>query len=150
MSMKGPFLDATNPDWLQVLDHTADIGVIVQAPDMERLFERAALAMFRILIVPGGVRPLESIRLNLTANDREGLLIEWLSELNYLHVTRHLVFSEYDVAFEGECHLVAEARGEQIDPARHEIMTEIKAVTYHNLKIEAVCGGWQAQVLFDL
>lgn len=142
--------DAASPDWLRVLDHTADYGVIVRAPDVPKLFERAALAMFRIILVPGRVHPLETVRIDLTANDLEGLLVEWLTELNYLHVTRHLVFCEFELVVGNDHHLMGEAWGERIDLARHEILTEIKAVTYHNLKIEPVSGGWQAQVLFDL
>jgi len=42
------------------------------------------------------------------------------------------------------------ARGEVLDPARHEIKTGIKAVTYHQLYVEESEGGWETQVIFDI
>ena len=56
-----------------------------------------------------------------------------------------LVFTEYSDTL-----LTATVGGETLDPSRHPIDTEIKAVTYHQIAVEQVGGHWQARVIFDL
>jgi SHS2 domain-containing protein len=78
------------------------------------------------------------------------LLVRWLSELNYRHITEHRIFSKFEVVTLSEQHLEADVRGEIFDPARHTIFTEIKAVTFHDLQVERDERGWKAQIIFDL
>ncbi len=42
------------------------------------------------------------------------------------------------------------AEGEPVDPARHAIHTEIKAVTYHRLAVRRTAARWETRVIFDL
>jgi SHS2 domain-containing protein len=46
--------------------------------------------------------------------------------------------------------LLATVHGEPLDPSRHPIDTEIKAVTYHQIAVEQTNGRWQTRVIFDL
>ena len=67
---------------------------------------------------------------------------DWLDELLYTFDTRHLLFSDFQVEL-GPDGLSAIARGEPIDPQRHELDAEVKAITYHGLKLEKVkMAGW--------
>jgi SHS2 domain-containing protein len=138
------------PKWLKFVDHTADAGITVEAPDLARLFERAAWGMFFVIADLAAARPTHTTRISIDAPDRVALLVRWLSELNYLHVTEHHIFSEFRIAGVGERHLEAAVSGEPIDPARHTIFTEIKAVTFHDLRLERDGPGWKAQIIFDL
>jgi SHS2 domain-containing protein len=138
------------PDWLEELDHTADAGVVVSAATLERLFERAALALFRLVVSPASVRQRRVQTVRVEASDREALMVRWLSELNFLQQTEHLAFGQVEVLALSDHQLLAEAWGEPIDPARHAIRTEVKAVTYHGLRIWLEGGLWRAQVIFDL
>lgn len=138
------------PAWLELLDHTADAGVIVHAPNLPSLFERAAWAMFSVITDPSRVLTPDSTQLELEADDTQALLVLWLSELNYLHVTRHQLFGRFEVGELSERRIVSTARGEAIDAHRHTVYTEIKAVTYHDLAIERTGTNWRAQVIFDL
>ncbi len=147
-AVEGP--EATPPDWLQALDHTADAGIVVTAPDLKELFARAAWGMFTVITDPGLVRAGAPVRVEVEAPDPAALMVRWLSELNYRHITRHEVYGRFNVLDWSETRLVAEVQGEPIDAARHVIYTEIKAVTFHGLKIEPESGGWRAQVIFDL
>ena len=138
------------PDWLEELDHTADAGIVVRAPDLVRLFERAAWGLFSVITDPERIRPRESFHVDLEAADREALLVGWLSDLNFRHVTEEKVFGKFEIAELTAERLVATVRGEPIDARRHPLHTEIKAVTYHGLAIEPEDGGWRAQIIFDL
>jgi len=138
------------PAWLQYLDHTADAGVIVQAATLEELFARAAWAMFSMLTDVAAIQPRLARRVSVAAADRQALLVRWLAELNFLHVTRHEVYCRFDIESLSDTELVAEVHGEKVDLSRHLVYTEIKAVTFHGLQIEPTAGGWEAQVIFDL
>ena len=140
----------SEPAWLAPLDHTADAGFVVSAPDMPALFARAAWGMFDLICDLPAVRPAETVEIEVEASDREALLVQWLSDLNYRHITGHLLFAEFDVHELTESNLRGQARGEPIDPGRHTVYTEVKAVTFHGLKIERTGDLWLAQVIFDL
>jgi SHS2 domain-containing protein len=133
-----------------VLEHTADTGIIVSAPSLEELFARAAWGMFTVLTDVGTVRPEQEWTVSVTAADPASLLVRWLSELNYLHVTRHDLYCEFAVTRLDDRSLTATVRGEPIDLTRHLVHTEIKAVTYHALRLERSGDLWRAEVLFDL
>ncbi len=78
------------------------------------------------------------------------LMVDWLSELLYLHDVEYLLFKEFTVGSLGEDGLEAVVKGEPFQEGVHVIKTEIKAVTYHQIKVEKEKGGWKAQVIFDL
>ncbi len=137
-------------DWLQLLDHTGDSRILVRAGDLEELFTRAAWGMFSIITDPNAVKPRQWESLVVTAPDREALLVRWLSELNLRHVTRHRLYSRFDIHELSDNQLVAEVGGEVIEPARHEVHTEIKAVTFHRLRLEQANEEWTAEIIFDL
>jgi SHS2 domain-containing protein len=138
------------PKWLKFVDHTADAGIVVEAPDLARLFERAAWGMFFVTTDVSAARATETFRISIDAPDCVALLVRWLSDLNYRHITEHRIFSEFKVVTLGEQHLEAKVSGEIFDPMRHKIHTEIKAVTFHELHLERDERGWKAQIIFDL
>lgn len=138
------------PAWLREVDHTGDVGIEVTAQTLEQLFVRAAWGMFSILTDLNGVRPASSVALSVEANDIEALLVRWLSELNFLHTTDRWLFSDFRIERLEDERLSATARGERFDPNRHVIYTEIKAVTFHDLKIERRDDAWTARVIFDM
>jgi len=138
------------PAWLDEIDHTGDVGIVVRAPQLTTLFERAAWGMFGIVTDLGAVRPVESRTIELEGSDRADLLVRWLSELNYLHLTERILFCRFEIQILRDEHLNATVLGERIDPERHTVYTEIKAVTYHGLEIRESDGEWRAQIIFDL
>ena len=137
------------PEWLEIVDHTADIGIRVWADDVKMLFERAAWAMFSLLTDMRRVQPRRTWRVSVEASDREALLVRWLSELNLMHQTRGALFSRFEVTECAEKRLRARMQGEAIGD-RHRIHTEIKAVTFHDLAVGRVGDVWRAQVIFDV
>ena len=136
--------------WLREIDHTADVGIEVTAPTVKSLFERAATGMFTILASADDVRAVESLHLSVEAPDQDALLVQWLSELNYLHQVESLIFSRFEIESIDEKQLVAIVSGERFDPDRHEIHCEIKAVTFHDLKMHRENDGWSVRIIFDM
>ena len=134
----------------EVFEHTADLGLRVRAADLEMLFVDAARGLFSVIVANlDEVSPVHQIEIHLSGNQHDFLLFDWLSELLYRSETEHLVLSQFDVRLPpGE--LYATARGERLDPARHILAHEVKAITYHELKLEQTPSGWQAEVIVDI
>jgi SHS2 domain-containing protein len=132
------------------VDHTADAGIVVTADSRSQLFERAAVGMFTILTEPEKLGQLIRREVEVEGEDLESLMLNWLSELNFLHITERELFGSFKIRHLAETVLNAEIGGELMDPAKHVVYTEIKAVTFHELEIHQVEGQWRAQVIFDL
>ncbi len=114
------------------------------------LLKNAALAMFSLIAETGSVRPVEEIVFEAGAETGEELLIKMLSEILYLHQARKMVFSQAEIELTDGFRLKGRLKGEKIDPGRHELGLDIKAATYHNLKIQRVNDRFMAEIVFDI
>ncbi|RDD54024.1 MAG: archease [Candidatus Korarchaeota archaeon NZ13-K] len=132
------------------LDLEADVGFEVWSEDLNRLFEEAALAMYEIMVDTDKVDPKIEKRLEVNAPDLEMLLHHWLSELLFITEVEGLVFSRFEVSIADENRLAGRALGEPIDPGKHDPKTEIKAVTYHRLRVIREGGLWRCTVVLDV
>jgi SHS2 domain-containing protein len=134
----------------ETFEHTADLGLRVRAPDLDALFAEAAACLFSAVAEDlASVRPLQRIDLRIGGADREYLLFDWLRELLYRFDSQHLLFSRFEARV-GEAGLEGSAWGEPLDPARHALAHEVKAITYHGLKVERTADGWLAEVIVDI
>jgi SHS2 domain-containing protein len=134
----------------ETFEHTADLGLRTRAADLNTLFAEAAEALF-VTIVPelGTVRPSQPVEVRLEESDRELLLFDWLKQLLYHFDAEHLLFSKFEVQVRSDG-LTGTAWGEPLDRDRHVLEHEVKAITYHGLRVEAVEGGWEAEVIVDI
>jgi SHS2 domain-containing protein len=142
--------DLPHPDIYEPLSHTGDLGMLAYGRDLPDLFAHAAWAMFDLMSDATTIRPHHTITLRISAVDLEDLLVRWLSALLYLYDTQRLLCGTFHVTLLEPTHLTATVAGEPLDPDRHPIDTEIKAVTYHQIAVAQVQGRWQARVIFDL
>jgi SHS2 domain-containing protein len=134
----------------ETFEHTADLGLRVRAPDLDTLFAEAALCLFSAVVEDlDAVRPLQRTDLRVEGTDRDYLLFDWLRELLYQFDSRHLLLSRFEVRV-NEAGLEGSAWGEPFDPARHALAHEVKAITYHGLKVEQTADGWLAEVIVDI
>ncbi|RME42840.1 MAG: bifunctional riboflavin kinase/FAD synthetase [Chloroflexi bacterium] len=144
-------MTTTNPGNFEFeeIEHTADIGLRVRGKDLADLFVNAARGMWT-LIVPdiGSVKPVVTREIELEAMDLEVLLVDWLSELLYLHETEHEAYSQFVIHEISPTHLRAEARGGPLNG--HTLRKHIKAVTFNDLSIEKTADGYTATVVFDV
>lgn len=131
-------------------EHTADLGLRIRADSLEELYAEAGRALTAAMVGrPHSVRPAQSRVLQIEAAARDDLLHDWLAELLYVFESERMLFSRFEVELAAGG-LKATAWGEAADPQRHEIELDIKAVTYHGLKVEQDSGGWLAEVIVDL
>lgn len=130
------------------LPHTADIRVRVWAESMEGLFAEAAVTLNRIMYAPcRGEGISESISLN--AEDIEGLMHDFLSEVLFLSEVKGVVFCSAEVRIEGNS-LNATLRGEPFDRRRHGGGPEIKGISYYGLSIYKRDGDYVLEAIFDI
>jgi SHS2 domain-containing protein len=131
-------------------EHTADLGLRVRAPDLNTLFAEAATGLFAAVVAGlDAVRPTERVDVAVDGTELDYLLFDWLRELLFRFDADHLILSRFEVAVTGSG-LKATCRGEPLDPARHVLSHEVKAITYHGLRVERDDGGWVAEVIVDI
>jgi len=126
------------------------MGLHCKAPTLERLFECAARGMFEIIVSLNTVSPTESVHFSLEAANLEELFVGWLEELLYIWESKRMLLSKFTVSSVDRRSLEGEVAGEAYDPRLHELQSEIKAATYHDLQIEQKGDEWEVQVIFDL
>lgn len=134
----------------EVFEHTADIGIRVYGGSLAELLQNAALALLSLITDRDSVRSVEEVVIEAEAETGEELLIKMLSEILYIHQVRKMVFSEAEIELTDGYRLKGRLKGEKIDPGRHELLLDIKAATYHNLKIKTVNDRFMAEIVFDI
>lgn len=132
--------------------HTADVGAVVRGATLPRLFENAAAAMSDLICDRRTVRPRRVRRIEVQGSGLEDLLVRFLTEILVLHETEGLVFASFRVARVDRERLRARgtARGEPIDRDRHRLRHELKAVTYHQLRVVRGRSAWRVRIVFDI
>lgn len=78
--------------------------------------------------------------------DYESLLVNWLSELLYLQETRGETYALFHITALNSVRLDATISGAPAGP----LNKFVKAVTYHDLRIEQTPEWWQATVVVDV
>jgi len=134
----------------RLIDHTGDLGLEVRGADLSALFSNAAQAFTDILVEAETIRGDRLQTILVEAPDQETLLAAWLGELLYLFDARRLVFGRFEIVELTDQRLKARAWGELFDPDRHGFKHGVKAVTYHQLRIQKTSKGWRARVILDI
>lgn len=132
----------------ELIEHTADVGVRAEAETLEGCFAEATLGM---LSVAGVYRPAagEILEIEAEGRDLEATLVEWLSEILYLYDARDAVVT----AIRLDQVTPAAARGAvSLAPRADEEIegTQVKAVTFHRIRVDRTDGGWECEVYLDV
>ncbi|MFC1933230.1 archease [Chloroflexota bacterium] len=133
----------------EIVNHTADVGIIAYGASMNEAFANAAKGLFSLITELDDVEEVMHRDIELTAPDQESLLVEWLNELIYLFDAENIVFKRFDITQLSQTQLKARSYGHKVDSSKHKLKTGVKAATYHMLKIDKSNGG-KVQVLFDI
>ena len=135
----------------EYLEHTADMGLLVRGKNLSELLAHAAQGLFETIAVVGTVDETVSVEIHLTAESVEELFVGWLDELIFRHETEEVFFRRAEIRQCSEMEMSAIVYGEPVNFDKHEVYTEIKSVTYHQLEVvQKGDGSWFAQVIFDL
>ena len=119
----------------ETLDHKADTGFLIKAPSLERLYIDSALALTDLLVKLERIQDIDKRQISIEAENRESLMVRWLNEILYLfdqqkYLCRRIVFDSFD----GK-KIKATLWGETYNAPKHGSISEIKAVTYHQLEV---------------
>jgi SHS2 domain-containing protein len=135
----------------EVFEHTADLGLRIRAASPEALFAEAGVALFELVVENhASIQPTQAHTIELTNPQLDLLFFDWLNELLYLYDARHLLLSRFDVEIQGDA-LKGTVYGEPRDESKHQLDHEVKAITYHNLKVEQQADhSWLAEVIVDI
>ena len=135
----------------EFFDHTADIGVHVFGATLQELFTNAAAALYGVLGQFQKSEVRDQKLLAIEAASLEDLLHDWLAELLYEVETNHLLYDEVEITDLTPERIAATLYGGEIDFARSQANEEVKAVTYHELRVEQLPDTtWRATVIFDV
>ncbi len=137
----------------EIIDHTADIGIVAYGKTKREVFINAAKGMFEI--IAGENRDLKEnfyAKIKLEAKSLEDLLIAWLNELLYISEVKLVILNKFIIKELSDGQIKAEVGGTKINHLSIRIKREVKAVTYHRLEIkkDEESGLWSAQVIFDI
>lgn len=132
----------------QLIEHTADTGLVACGNNLAEAFANAAYGLFSIITELNKVRAVESRLLEVNAEDAEGLLFNWMNHLIYVFEVEHFLFKRFDISEFTENNLKATCRGEKYDPSRHRLKLGVKSATYHMLKVDGEKN--RVQLIFDV
>lgn len=132
----------------EFIEHTADIGLVACGKDLPEAFANAALGMFSIIAELKNVRATEARRVEVAADDVEGLLFEWLNTLLYYFDVENLLFRRFRILEFEDTRLVADCFGETFEAGRHKTKSGVKSATFHRLEVDRRDN--RVRVIFDV
>ena len=128
------------------VEHTADVALRVRGRDLQDLLLNAAKGMSALMAVNNAQAMSIEREVNVQGDDPESLLVNWLNEILFQTEMGGQVFHDFQIRLEPGYRLHATLRGSQ--PA--EFHKQIKAVTFHNLRIEQHNGKYETLIVFDI
>lgn len=134
----------------RIVSRSSDLAIKVFGRTPEELFANSAFALFDLMTDIEKVQAQEKLPLEVEGADRDDLMVNWMRELLYLYQGSGYLLKEFQVREFKENYVRGEVRGEKYDPDRHEIQREIRAVAYHQSRMEKTGEQWTAQVIFEL
>ena len=134
----------------KTFNHTADLGIEVCGENIKQLFINAGFALFDLITDMNKVEVKTSLPLTIEGMNLEDLMVSWLRELLYLHQVKGYLFRNFAIREMSEEALHAIVKGEKFDSRRHERIREIKAATYHQIKVAREKGTWISRIVFDI
>jgi SHS2 domain-containing protein len=132
------------------IEHTADLGIEVTAPDLPTLFASAGEALYALIADPATVQSRDHIPVTAAGDGPEELLHGWLCELLALFNVEGFIGKHCEISHLTDGEVVGKVSGEKLDLKRHAFRTEIKGVTYHEFKVWEEKDEWHGRVIFDV
>ena len=154
---EGRVIDPRVLEICRAVDEAGGRGVLVggyvrdrlRGEDPKDLFKNAAKALMHLMIEGESKSEASDMNITVSGQDLPDLLVRWLGEILYLFEGEGLVVTSIYIDFLSLSRLDAALKIVPFDPTVHEIISEIKAVTYHQTKVMDKGSFWEAQVIFD-
>ncbi len=134
----------------EFFDHTADIGIRVWAASLAELLAPAGRALYEVIgeLIP--TEHTEPVELDLKGDEAAILLRDYLSELLVMFDRDERMATSVQVARFDDERLTATVRTAAVDSSQSDYQREVKAITYHELAIRKVSGGFEATFIVDI
>jgi len=132
------------------LEHAGDIRIKVYGETLKELFSNAGGALFDLITDFNKINADSTDYIEVSGTDQEELIVNWLSELNFLFLTESKIFNKFEIEHLSDTELSATVLGEKFNPFRHKLKNEIKAVTFHDLQIVKKSKHWETKIVFDI
>jgi SHS2 domain-containing protein len=130
-----------------LIDHTADLMIKAYGRTLEECFANAGYALFDQTVDLSGIKPVNTYEIEASGEDPEDRLYSFLSELLFLEDCDGVILCSLEVRFDGD-RVICKGKGEVLDRAKHRIKSEIKAVTFHMMSVDAFEPS--VTVIFDV
>jgi SHS2 domain-containing protein len=140
----------STPLTYELIDHTADLGIIVKGGDVKDLFIRAARAMTDLMVKGDISRTTVTRDVIVEGEDFPDLMVKWLGEILYLFEGEKLIVHAIEIKSISPVQLKSSLGLTGFEPDYHQVLREIKAVTYHQISVAKANDGWEARVIFDI
>jgi len=134
----------------EVQGHGADLMITASGFSVGEAFEQAGLGLTACLTDPSSVSPREERRLSVVGGGMPELLVHWLKGWLDAYNSSGFIGTEFHVDEIDAGHVSGLARGEVVEPGRHHILREVKAVTWHMAECREESGLWIARVIVDV
>jgi SHS2 domain-containing protein len=132
----------------------ADVAFEASGKTIEEMFVSAGEALMNTQVNDlKTIKPEVEKKFDLTNKNEERILHDFLQELIFLKDAELLLFREYKLKIDKTADglkLTASLRGEQIDQKKHELLVDVKAVSWHMFKVEKTKTGWKSFVILDV
>ncbi len=130
------------------LEHTADAKFLAYGKNLEEAFSNAAIAMFSVMTDVNKIKPLVEKKIEVKANDNEGLLYGFLEQLLILLDTEGFLLNKVKEIKIKDNKLNAIVVGDKFKET-YELHGDVKAVTYHEMEIKKEKNKIVIQVVVD-
>jgi SHS2 domain-containing protein len=132
----------------------SDVAFRAWDKSLEGLFVAAGDATMNVMVeVLGSIEERVSVPIRVKEDSIEMLLFNFLQELIYVKDAEELLLRvrEVDIRKEDDAYVLsAEGKGENLDPEKHQLTVDVKAVTLHRFSVEQTPEGWDATVILDI
>jgi SHS2 domain-containing protein len=133
---------------------TSDAAFEAWGDKMEDMFLAAADATMNVMVENlDGIANKERRMIRVEAEAIDLLLFQLLQELIFFKDAERLLLRVSRTDIQGEAGYftcAAETYGEEINPDKHELIVDVKAVTLHRFRVEQTPRGWEATVILDI
>lgn len=133
---------------------TADVAFVARGDSIEELFVSAADATMNVMVADlDTISPAEYRTIQVEDEAVDLVLFDLLQEIIFYKDAENLLLRITGITVtdrDGIIRASARAFGEEINPCKHELIVDVKAVTFHHFLVEETPGGWEATVILDI
>jgi len=133
---------------------TADVAFEARGKDLAELFTAAADATMNVMVADlASIEKREELEFVVEHEELDMLLFNFLQEFIFFKDARRLLLRVLSVSVSSGNNgfsLKAKAAGEELDPEKHDLIVDVKAVTLYRFAVQQTEDGWMATVVLDI